>query len=159
MTLEIHTKEQGLLHFFQRIGDAEECWLWSGAKNDKGYGQISIEGKVLYAHRVAYELVYGPVDDDLEICHHCDNSSCVRPNHLFIGTHHDNMVDAGRKGHMRRNMQGSRHPATRLTEDDIRQIRKRYAVGGITYSKLALDYDVGWTTIQKIITRKSWQHI
>lgn len=157
--MEQYPLERNLLIFFQNIGDPNECWPWTGATNDKGYPQATYEGKVVYAHRIAYGLIYGMPDDNLEVCHHCDNPWCIRPNHLFLGTHTDNMVDAGNKGHMARDVKGSKHPGTRLDEDDIRAIRKKYAIGGVTYSKLALDYDVGWTTIQKIVKRTSWQHV
>lgn len=149
-----------ITRFFAKIGtDPEECWIWTGAKNSKGYGQATYRGKVIYSHRLIWILLFGSIPDELEVCHKCDNPSCVRPNHLFSGTRSDNMSDAGRKGHMARDTKGSKHPMTNLTETKVVEIRRRYALGGVTYRELAFEYDTGWTTIQKIITRKTWQHV
>lgn len=82
------------------IGSADECWPWQRGVNQSGYGQISIEGKQLGAHRVSYELHYGPIPTGLHILHTCDNPACVNPAHLCTGTHGDNVQDAIVKGRM-----------------------------------------------------------
>lgn len=73
------------------------CWVW--AKPTKGrYVRVRVAGKTFAAHRVSWELEIGPIPDGLEVCHHCDNTKCVRPEHLFLGTHEDNMRDCVEKG-------------------------------------------------------------
>lgn len=74
------------------------CWLWEKSLARKGYGVIHIKNKRKSAHRYSWELYYGPVPKGLFVCHKCDTPSCVNPEHLFIGTHTDNMRDAKRKG-------------------------------------------------------------
>lgn len=79
------------------------CWLWTGSVDSKGYGQIRMPGKarqgrLRYATHISLELAGHEIPDGLEACHHCDNPCCVNPDHLFVGTHQDNMRDSWRKG-------------------------------------------------------------
>lgn len=68
------------------------CWTYDGARNDHGYGQIKVNGKLQYAHRVAYELFVGPIPDGLELDHLCRNPACFRPSHLEAVTHRENAL-------------------------------------------------------------------
>jgi hypothetical protein len=78
------------------------CTEWNGARSSAGYGQKWWDGKVRYVHRLVWELLHGPIPPGMQVLHRCDNPPCYRPDHLFLGTQHDNLVDAGRKGHMAR---------------------------------------------------------
>lgn len=74
------------------------CWGWSKCLDDRGYGLIQFKGrKGQRASRVSWEIHYGPIPAGLCVCHRCDNPSCTRPDHLFVGTHADNMRDAANK--------------------------------------------------------------
>lgn len=82
-------------HKIDRTGD---CWVWTGATDDDGYGIFRSGGSVFRAHRVSYEENVGPIPDGLGVLHHCDNPPCVRPDHLWTGTTAQNTEDKMRKG-------------------------------------------------------------
>lgn len=87
--------------FWEKVQRSDGCWTWTACRNALGYGSIQYgkPRKVVLAHRVAWELAHGaPPGRDVEVCHSCDNPSCVRPDHLFLGTHLDNMRDMYAKG-------------------------------------------------------------
>lgn len=77
------------------------CWVYTGCKMTRGYGQIAFEGRQIGTHKLAWILTHGPVPEGMEVCHRCDNPPCSRPEHLFLGTHRDNMQDAAAKGRTR----------------------------------------------------------
>lgn len=86
--------------FFDKILKTESCWIWTGGSRGNGYGAFKLNGKVVDAHRVSYMIHKGDIPDHKLICHTCDNRSCVNPDHLFIGTHSDNMQDCKSKGRL-----------------------------------------------------------
>lgn len=86
-------------HESYSINTVDGCWIWQKSNNYR-YGQISINGKLVYAHRYSWELKNGPIPKGMYVCHHCDVTLCVNPDHLFIGTAKDNVQDAIRKGRM-----------------------------------------------------------
>ena len=77
------------------------CWEWTRCRNSKGYGNGAIAGHSSHlAHRLSYEVFVGPIPFGMSVCHKCDNPPCVNPDHLFVGTHRDNFLDASRKGRL-----------------------------------------------------------
>lgn len=81
------------------IDDEDSCWEWQASLNSQGYGQLFYNQRPIGAHRLSYFLTFGKYSSELEVCHRCDNPRCVRPSHLFLGTHKDNMRDCNQKGH------------------------------------------------------------
>jgi hypothetical protein len=84
--------------FWEKVQTGAGCWEWLAVRDRRGYGQLGVNGKTRKAHRLSWEINNGPIPDGLFVCHHCDNPGCVRPSHLFLGTHQDNMRDMIEKG-------------------------------------------------------------
>ena len=111
-------------------------------------------GKWTTASRVSYGAFIGPVGDKL-VCHSCDNPACVNPDHLFLGSHGDNMADMAQKG---RATKGSKLASSVLTEEQIGVIRSQYATGRYTHRSLAIEYGISHTVIGRIIRGEAWKH-
>ncbi len=83
-------------------GEPDECWEWQKNRIKRGYGQLGHMGKALMAHRVAWEVAFGPIPEGLQVCHSCDNPPCCNPAHLWLGTQADNNRDMVAKGRARK---------------------------------------------------------
>ena len=90
--------DDGIHRFWRRVNKTDTCWWWTGTVATHGYGTMSINSEPRLMHRFSYELHKGPVPEGLFVCHRCDNKRCVNPDHLFTGTHQDNMRDMVEKG-------------------------------------------------------------
>ncbi len=101
--------------------DNSGCWLWTGCTNKIFRPFFSFQGKSEYAYRVAWLLFKGPIPEGLHLCHTCDVSNCVNPEHLFLGTHADNMAGAARKNLMKF---GAGHHNHKLTGAQVNEIRR-----------------------------------
>lgn len=136
------------------------CWLWTGTLFWDGYGQFNyvVDGKwkKARAHRISYELHKGQFDSRLSILHRCDMPSCVNPDHLFCGTHAENMQDKVQKGRAPHiGYKGEKHPGAKLSNDDILRIREDVR----KCSEIAKDYGVGWNAIKDVKSGRRWGHI
>jgi len=90
------TKEE-IRRFFESFEIVGEHWLWKGGRSSD-YGRFVIGGVQFLAHRVSYQLAFGPIPSNILVCHKCDIPPCIKPVHLFLGDHRDNALDAARKG-------------------------------------------------------------
>jgi len=145
------------------------CWLWTGGLYRHGYGHFKCRGNAdYYAHRFSWEL-HNKSDiipnGNSKILHTCDVRNCVNPEHLVLGTQADNMQDMYAKGrdykgprYWLHRRQGEGHPLVQLTDQSVRDIRRR-AAAGETQQKLADEYNVTQAHISKIVRRVTWKHI
>src|SRR6185436_12399652 len=88
--------------FWSRVNKTNTCWEWTAPNSVNKYGSFSVEGVLHKAHRVAFAIANGSVPSGVCVCHRCDNPACVRPDHLFLGTHMENILDRDRKGRVSR---------------------------------------------------------
>lgn len=140
--------------FNKWIDKAGDCWIWTGAINDKrgGYGVFSYAQKTRGAHVVALEFDGRPVPKGMYACHRCDNPACVNPGHLYVGTPSDNVRDMLLRG---RNQHGEAHYAAKLTEADVVSIRHDVRKA----SKIAVEYGVTESNIHAVKSLKTWKHV
>lgn len=155
--------------FWEKVTKSDDlngCWLWTGYRNRTGYGTIGPGGQHrsdVLATNVSWELHNGPIPDGLNVLHNCpggDNPACVNPAHLWLGTHADNMADMvakGRASHVVR-VRGSSHPRALLTEEQVREIRRRYKGHNNPPQRvLAAEFGVDQTTISSVLHGR-WKH-
>lgn len=148
--------------FWKKIKKTKSCWIWNGSGSGQmKYGEMTLgrrdEGKKR-AHRISYEIHYGPIPKNLFVLHKCDNPSCVNPDHLFLGTFQDNMNDMLKK---RRNSPppihyGSANSNSKLTIKKANEIREKLRYGTRIQTKLAKEYGVDRKTIFNIMHNKIW---
>lgn len=149
----------------------DECWPWTAARFDKGYGAFRLGNGQLKAHRFGYEAFVGPIGDGLYVCHTCDNPPCQNPKHWFLGTHRDNAHDREAKGRgnhgegpLRRPLprpgraRGERHGRSPLTASQVREIRALYA-SGLSQDAIAARFPISQRAVSKIVLRQSWDHV
>jgi hypothetical protein len=139
-----------------------KCWIWKGARNRDGYGTFwngdwvdrkKHRPRIVLAHRWAYEHFVGPITDGLYVLHSCDEPACVNPEHLFLGTQRDNVVDMHNK--KRSPQSGESNGNSKLTAVQISEIRARYTGTHGQQTALGKEFGVSQATISKIVgTRK-----
>jgi hypothetical protein len=159
--------------FWKKVQKTDTCWLWTASVRNKGYGAFAytLDRKLIQdrAHRFSYRLNMGEIPDGLFVLHRCDNPACVNPDHLFLGTNQENIEDMLRKGrHIPGGThcgddgkwkKGTEHPATKLTPEDVIEMRGLYATGGISYSQLGKKFGINPSSACKIVKRLRWAHV
>jgi hypothetical protein len=127
------------------------CWEWPGGRDGYGYGIMVAGRRLSKAHRVAWESVNGPIPRGAHILHHCDNPPCVRPDHLYAGSHADNMRDMAQR---------ARAVATgaRLREDQVR-LARRLVTAGASQTHVARLLGVTQGAISRLCHGRAWRRV
>ena len=140
------------------------CWVWTAAHLKAGYGHFKVESyHQVLAHRFSYELVNGVIPARLLVLHRCDNPPCVRPDHLIVGTARDNGHDMSVKGRSyaitkpERIQRGERHPRSRLTWEQVLDIRARWQPDQGLGPILGREFGVTKETIYHVVAWKVWK--
>lgn len=128
------------------------CILWLGRVNDMGYGRMSVNGKSEYVHRTSFALSRGEIPPESNVLHRCDVPTCINPEHLFIGSHADNVADKVAKG---RQLRGSDISGSKLTEADVLAIR----ASALGVNETARQMGVSPMTVSLLRRRKTWAHV
>lgn len=124
------------------------CWNWLGRVNNKGYGQYGLNGKSHFSHRLSYNLINGEVPKNMYLCHKCDNPKCCNPEHLFVGTPQDNMIDKIIK---------RRQPNLVLNPEKVMEIRS--LKGEYKLKEISKKVGVSLSLVKDVIYGGSWTHI
>lgn len=137
----------------------DDCIIWTGAKDRDGYGHLRRNGKLRLVHKLAYcqskGIDYEDLPTGIVVRHTCDNPSCHNPNHLIEGTQRDNIRDCINRGRFKSN-KGVNNPRAVLNMELAEAIREDYKTV-MSYSKLAIKYGVGKSTIARVISGKIWR--
>lgn len=178
-------KQSDIARFSALVNAAGECYEWTGGVTNKGYGKLKINGKTMLAHRVSWIIENGPIPNNLWVLHRCDNPLCTRAEHLFLGTAADNSADMVSKGrqsrglkhslskrgteargdsngarlHPERLARGAANPATKLTKEQVLEIRRLRSAENISASKVGVIFGVAKSTILRIEKRHIWAHL
>ena len=148
------TRQQTIANFWANVSirGPDDCWVWNKSTTN-GYGKVwdNESGKLIRAHRFAYDLCLGDIGD-LQVLHRCDNRPCCNPNHLFLGTDKNNSDDMTAKG---RAAKGQEHYLSKLTNVDVLAILsdRRSNVS------IAKSHDISASNVSRIKNRKIWKHI
>lgn len=142
---------------------ATPCREFAGGRTGRGYGAVYRDGKQVRVHRLIVEQAgedqYGTTwSPELDVLHECDNPPCFRYDHLFLGTHDDNMADRRSKG--RDALSGIRDTINHraLSDDDVRAIRARYDAGE-PIASIAADYPITPGATGRVCRRQTWKGI
>jgi len=148
--------------FWRKVQIGGGCWEWQGSRStNMGHGVIRNGPRggshQTGAHRVSWELHFGPIPEGLDVLHTCDNPPCVRPDHLYLGTQADNNRDRDLRGRHKA-LRGSANGRASMTEETVTEMRQRYAAGEGPLA-IARALGVSYAAAYPAIKGKTWKHV
>ncbi|MDE2101768.1 MAG: HNH endonuclease [Patescibacteria group bacterium] len=169
---EIKLTPKQLKNFMAKVVESDRCWSWTSKKDKDGYGNFYVDGKTIRAHRLAWMIYRGKIDDGKWVLHRCDNPQCTRPDHLWLGTPSENRVDMFKKGrenlargdnhwsrkHPEKVLRGESVGNSKLKIENVISIRNDYAAG-IRQVDLANKHGVSIATICRAIHGACWKSV
>jgi hypothetical protein len=147
--------------FWSRVRKGDGCWDWTGMIGDVGYGQMSVNGRQERTHRLSWLLAHGAMPPrGVYVLHRCDNRRCVRPDHLFLGTHRENIADMIAKGRGSKPPRhvGDSHPQAKITAAIASDLRRRVAAGE-KQAALAREVGISKSAMCAIVKRHIWREV
>lgn len=134
------------------------CWNWNKCLCARRYGNVRIGRKMILAHRAAWEAKNGEIPKGMYVLHRCDNTKCINPDHLFIGTQMDNVRDMHQKGRARKAV-GTNHRWAKLTDDKVRNIRFMISGGSMSDGEIGRAVGISRSVICHIKSGRTWKHV
>jgi hypothetical protein len=142
-----------------RVRDKDSCWEWQAETDKDGYGQFYLDGGCQQSHRVMWRISTSDSPGDDLVLHHCDNPTCVNPNHLYLGDKRDNMKDAIQRGQWEPTSgAGEDNNRAKLNESDVAEIKTRLEMGH-SHKSIAEDYPTSASNISSIATGDTWEWV
>lgn len=146
-----------LPRFWAKVNKTDGCWLWTASTVKFGYGQFGVS-KTIHknTHRLSWEIHHGPIPVGMSVCHSCDVPACVNPDHLFLGTQRDNVLDCIAKGRSnRRGLAGPANPAVKNASVNPKQVVALFNTG-LGVREIAPIVGVSKSTVSNIIRGQHW---
>lgn len=155
------------VRFWSYVADRPEvgCWIWTGGKDKDGYGRFAVTAprgvapkqRHFRAHRLSWSMSNGRLmANEMVVRHSCDTPACVRPDHVEPGTQKQNRRDCIDRG---REPMGEKKSQSKLTEDNVREIRRLYATNEYSHNQLAVSFGVSQAAIGFVVRRVRWKHV
>lgn len=147
--------------FWSKCEKSDGCWNWTAYRQKHGYGvfKISRERGTVLAHRFSYEIAKGDIPEGMCVCHTCDNPACINPDHLFLGSHAENMRDMAKKGRWgEARARGESHGLAKLRDVEVRRVKLLLGIG-VNQKRIGAVFGITQGAVSLIAVGKTYTHV